>query len=191
MEYLTTQYPPNHNFTPQEINNLMADLILSQRETDRKIKEVNQRIGGLGNSWGDFLEGLAKPGLLEYFSDKGIEVHNIFSNVKEFRDNKKYYEIDLLLFNNKYVIAVEIKSKLTTENVERHIEQMKRIQEQPPHVFNLQGKTLIGAIAAISAEPDVIEFAIQSGFFILVQKSNLIEAINQPDFRPKEWKLDL
>ncbi len=162
----------------------------SSLETDRIIKETNIKVGDLGNRWGDFLEGLAKPGLLAHFSKIGIDVHNIYSNVKEYRENKKFYEIDLLLFNAKYVIAVEVKSKLTKERVEEHLDRIKRILIQPPHDFKIEGKTLIGAIAAVSTEPEVIEFAIENGLYIIVQKSNLIEIVNPPDFRPAEWLLN-
>jgi len=160
------------------------------QELERTIDKTNKRIGGLGNSWGDFLEGLAKPGLLDYFSKKGIEVHNTHSNYKEYRDEKTIYEVDLLLFNEKYVIAVEVKSKLQKEFVEEHIDRLHKMIEQPPRLFNLKGKTLIGAIAAVSTEPDVIEFAIQSGLYLMVQRSNLIEIVNPPDFQPQEFLLE-
>jgi len=230
---MESQYTPGVQYSWEQIQGMMADLILSQKETDKKFQETdklltekfqetdkkfqesreqqketerilkesilelrdeinktNKRMGGLGNSWGSFLEGMAKPGLLEYFTNKGIEVHYCFSNVKEYRDVKLFYEIDLLLFNDIYVIAVEVKSKLLDEHINNHVERLRRLQEQPPKVFNLHGKIVIGAIATISAEPTDVEKAIQSGFFVLVQKSNIMVAINPPDFKPKEWLLE-
>jgi len=223
---------PNTKYTWGQIEGMMADLILSQKETDRKFQETDRKfqeterlmkessketdrkfqeterlmkesslktektierlssmVGGIGNNWGDFLEGLAKPGLLAHFSEIGIEVHNSFSNIKEYKDGKPLYEIDLLLFNQKYVIAVEVKSKLTKEKVEEHTTRIKKIVEQPPSAFNFKNKTLIGAIAAVSTEADVIEFAVESGFFLMVQKSNLIEIVNPAGFKPKEWEM--
>jgi len=158
-------------------------------ETARIMNETNRKFGGLGNSWGEFLEGLAKPGLLAYFSEIGINVHRCYTNVYEDRDNKRFYEIDLLLFNEKYVIAVEVKSKLTKDRVTEHLNRLQKILQQPPHDFKIQGKTLIGAIAAVATDPDAVEFAIESGLYIMVQKSNLIEMVNPPDFRPAEWQI--
>jgi len=171
----------------QETERLIKESILA---IDLEVQKANARIGGLGNSWGDFLEGMAKPGLLEYFTNRGIKVHYAFTNVKEYREEKLYYEIDLLLFNDLYVIAVEVKSKLKEAYITKHLERIKKLQEQPPKVFNLNGKIIIGAIAAISAEPNDIETAIENGFYVLLQKSNIMEAINPPDFTPREWKIE-
>ncbi len=219
MESLQKQYPLDYQFTPNDISYLLGRLLLASAETERVIKEssqetdrrfreterfinekfaetarvveeTNKSFGRLGNSWGDFLEGLAKPGLLEYFSKIGIEVHNVFSNVKEERMKVRIYEIDLLMFNEKYVIAVEVKSKLTKERVDEHLTRLKKIIEYPPLIFNIKGKMLIGAIAAVSSEPEVDEYAIRNGLYLMVQKSNLIEIVNPPDFRPAEWKIE-
>ena len=153
------------------------------------IDKVKKMVGGLGNSWGDFLKGLIEPGIYDIFDKRGIEIHNKYSNVKEFVNDKTLYEIDLLLFNDKYVLIVEMKSKLLLEHIEQHKERLKKIQQQPPHDFNLKNKTAIGVVAGISVEPKVIEFAQQNGFYVMVQKSNLVEIVNTPQFSPREWQL--
>jgi len=186
----TLQIPTTEGLTFEKIWFMFQETDKKFRETDKKIKEVTESIGGLRNSWGEFLEGLAKPGLLQLFTDLGIEIHHSFPNFEEYRDKQKYYEIDLLLFNDKYVIAVEIKSVLTKNHIKQHVERLKKIQEQPPSVFNMKGKILIGAIAAISIETEVVKYAIKSGFYVMVQKSNLLEIVNPPNFHPKEWKME-
>ncbi len=161
----------------------------ASRETDRKIKQVSDMVGKLGNRWGDFLEGLIEPGIYELFAEYGIIVHNKYSNVREFKDDKPFYEIDLLVFDDKYVILVEMKSRLTIEHIEEHITRLEKFQQYPPKNFNLKGKIALGAIAGISVEAEVVELAQQNGLFILVQKSNLVEIVNPKEFTPKEWKL--
>jgi len=152
-------------------------------------KKISPYFAAISTKWYDF-EFIAKIELAEYFTERGINVHNVYSNVKEYRDNKTFYEIDLLLFNEKYVIAVEVKSRLTKERVEEHLDRIKKILQQPPHDFKVQGKTLIGAIAAVATDSEVAELAVQSGLYLMVQKSNLIEIVNPPDFSPQEWTIE-
>ena len=177
----------------QETKELMSQSSLEMRrevmETSKSVKALSKRFGGLGNSWGAFLEGLIEPGIYELFEKRGITVHNKYANVREFKDGKIFYEIDLLVFNDKYVILVEMKSRLTTEHIKQHIQRLEKFQQHPPKNFNLKGKMALGAIAGISVEPEVIEMAQQNGLFILVQKSNLVEIVNTDKFSPREWQL--
>ncbi|NTV95645.1 MAG: DUF3782 domain-containing protein, partial [Thiobacillus sp.] len=46
-----------------ELKELVASLTVSQKETDRQLKELGKQIGGLGNKFGSFTEGLALPSL--------------------------------------------------------------------------------------------------------------------------------
>ncbi len=190
-----------YNFNFERLEGLLAHSIMESerlhketelkfRETDMQIKEINESIGGLRNSWGDFLEGLAKPGIIKLFTDLGIEIHNSYPNYVEYRNKQKFYEIDLLLFNDSYIVAVEIKSKLTKKHITKHLAQLKKLQEQPPQIINVRGKQFIDAIAAISIEPEVVKYVIKCGFYVLVQKNNLLEVVNEPNFKPKVWQMD-
>jgi len=168
---------------------LEAERIARNEERIKSRKEFNENLGGLTNSWGDFLEGLAKPGILELFNNMGIEIHNALPRVKEYKDKLKYYEIDLLLFNDIYVVAVEIKSILTKNHINQHLARINKIQTYPPKILNLKGKKIIAAIAAISIEDEVINYAIKNGFYVMVQKSNLIEIVNRQEFTPKQFEI--
>ena len=158
-------------------------------ETSLSVKNLSKRFGGLGNSWGAFLEGLIEPGIYELFAEHGIIVHNKYPNIKEYKGKNLFYEIDLLVFDDKYVILVEMKSRLTTEHIEQHTERLEKFRLHPPKNFNLKGKIALGAVAGIAVDDNVIELAQKSGFFVMVQKSNLVKIVNPKEFTPKEWVL--
>jgi len=42
-----------------ELKQLIESITISQRETDRQLEELGKQIGGLGNKFGAFAEGLA------------------------------------------------------------------------------------------------------------------------------------
>ena len=56
--------------TDEELKDLVASLLVSQKETDQRIKETDRfvkelgkQIGGLGEKFGSFTEGLALPSM--------------------------------------------------------------------------------------------------------------------------------
>jgi hypothetical protein len=49
----------------QEVRELKTTLKTTQRKTDKQIKELATQIGGLGNKFGRFAEGMAFPSLKE------------------------------------------------------------------------------------------------------------------------------
>lgn len=50
-------------------------LRLTQRETNKQIKELTTQIGGLGNKFGRFAEGLAFPSLEKFYVNTFVWKH--------------------------------------------------------------------------------------------------------------------
>ena len=95
-------------------------------------------------------------------------------------------EIDILLSDSEWAMAVEVKRRMLKEDVLDHIERMDRIIKYPP--AEVKGKKLLGAMAGGTIDPDALKLAYESGFFVLELKGESVELLTPPeDFKPKEW----
>ncbi len=159
-------------------------------ERQKSKEDFNKRLGELTGTWGRFVEELVKPNSVELFRERGIEVVATAQNIKEKIDNKDYYQIDLLLHNDIYIIIVEVKSTLKVSDVKEHLERLEKIRQSPPKFFNLKGTIILGAVAGIVIEEDADKYAYRKGLYVLRQRGNLIEIANDDNFEAKEWKVE-
>jgi hypothetical protein len=160
-----------------------------EKELTKSRKEFDKRLGDITNMWGLFVEELVQPNSIQLFVQRGIDVVDSVQHIKGKRNGKDDYEIDLLLYNKKYVVVVEVKSQLKQDDVDEHLERLKKIQENPPAIVNLKGKTLLGAVAGIVIDKDVDRYAYKKGLFVLRQQGNIVEIANDENFVPREWKV--
>ncbi|MBF0342308.1 MAG: DUF3782 domain-containing protein, partial [Magnetococcales bacterium] len=93
-------------------------------------------------------------------------------------------EIDLLVDNTESVVLVEVKSRLTAEDVRDHLQ---RLEEFTTHYANKPGSRVLGAVAGILIDPDVDRFAMREGLFVIVQSGESVRLANPPEFTPKIW----
>jgi hypothetical protein len=173
---------------------LEEDLERSRKEFDKDLKqsreEFDKKLGELTGTWGKFVEELVAPNSIQLFKDRGIEVTTSFQRVKEKRDGKDFYQIDLFLLNDIYAIAVEVKSTLSVADVKEHLKRLEKIQKYPPKHFDLKGTLLLGAVAGIIVDGDADKYAYKKGLFVLRQQGNIVEIVNDKDFVPREWKVE-
>jgi hypothetical protein len=92
------------------------------QETDRIVKENAKQIGKLGNRFGEMVEYMVVPNLCDKFTEFGFvfEKANSGTRVSDHK-NDIYFEIDVMLENGDKAMLVEVKTKLTTEDVKEHI----------------------------------------------------------------------
>jgi len=159
-----------------------------EKELKESRKEFESRFRLFDSNWGRFIESLVRPGLIDVFKKHGICLHATYSNVFEYKNNQKYYEIDLLAINDTHAVAVEVKTTLTIDDVNDHLNRMQRIQELPPNHFNLKGKIILGAIAGITIKSEADLYAVRKGLYVLTQKGNLLDIL--PPSLQREWIIE-
>ena len=174
--------------TDRQIKEFKEQIKESQEKTDRQIEEMSKQLGGLGNSIGGLIETLVAARLWENFSaypygfDRAYRRLQVFDEVSK----KELTDIDILLYNTEWVMAVEVKRDLDIKDVERHIKRMKLICGHPP--LQVQGKKLLGALAGGTVESEARGFAYEFGFFVLELRGESVELIPPPEgFVPKKW----
>ncbi|MGA1474927.1 MAG: DUF3782 domain-containing protein [Prochlorothrix sp.] len=173
--------------TPEEVWQLLGELVQSQKETDRKIqaltqsaeqrnreaeqrsrevdrqlKELGKQIGGLGAKFGSFTEGMAYPSMSRILQEQfGMEC--VGPRVRR-KKNGQEMEIDVLAYANgdrQAVYVVEVKSHPREESVE----QMRRLLQRFPEFFpEHSDKELYGILAAVDLSETVREKVLAEGF---------------------------
>ncbi|MGI0480102.1 DUF3782 domain-containing protein [Geminocystis sp. CENA526] len=153
------------------------------QETDRRIKQVSQEIGKLGNRLGEFVEWQVRPSAVRLFQERGIDVHELQSDVVVKRAEGGL-EIDLLLVNNTEVVLVEVKSKLTQRDVDEHLQRLEKFK---PLMSRYKNMRALGAVAAMVVTDEVANYAYSQGLFVMTPSGENMTIINSNEFQPKVW----
>jgi hypothetical protein len=155
------------------------------KETDRQMKEFNKRFGDFTNRFGEVVEYMIAPNLQEKFRELGLKFPKANSNsaVSDY-DNQIFLDIDVMLENGDKAMLVEVKTKLTTEDVKEHI---KRLEKMRTYADSHGDKrAFLGAVAGVVMTPYVKKFALGQGFYV-IEPSGETFNITEPNGKPKEW----
>ncbi len=155
------------------------------QETDRRMRELGRQLGNLGNRLGQCVQDMVQPAVVRLFQERGIPVHRVYPNATALGDDGKVLmEIDLLVIDQDYAIAVECKSRLSTSDVDEHIE---RVAQVKTHFPEHSDKVLLGAVAATGAPEEAVRYAERQGLYVLVQADDDVVLRNRPGFEPRRW----
>jgi hypothetical protein len=150
-----------------------------------QIKEINKQHGEDNNRFGEIVEYMVAPNLLEKFSELGVIFEKAYQNT-QIHDKKNGIdaEVDITLENSKKVMLVEVKTKQTTEHIKKHIERLEKLRRYA----DLHGdrRIILGAVAGVVMTPYVKKYALERGFYV-IQPSGEILNIIPPNGKPKEW----
>jgi hypothetical protein len=169
----------------QETDKQIGELLKDRAETDRLIKELSKNIGGLNNAFGRWAEELISAKLWEKFRAIGYAFTNGGPR-KYWEGGRTVAQVDMLLENGDYAMPVEIKSELTTGDVDDHLERIKKVREQ----LDNRGDTrkLVGAVAGMVVSEKVRDYAQKQGLYVLAQSGDTVSLAEPPEgFRAREW----
>ncbi|GMO43957.1 MAG: hypothetical protein Ta2B_24630 [Termitinemataceae bacterium] len=153
-----------------------------------KVDKVSENVGGLNRSMGELIETLIAAKLWKKFDAYAYNLKRAYKRVPIYDENSNLLtDIDILLSNGEYVMAVEVKRELDREkDIDHHLRRMELIKEYPP--AECKGKKLLGAIAGGTVEADAAEYAHSVGFFVLELTGESVQLAKAPvDFIVKQW----
>ncbi|MBF0177334.1 MAG: hypothetical protein HQL63_10895 [Magnetococcales bacterium] len=168
----------------QETDRKFQETDRQSQETDRKIKEVSKQIGRLGGRWGEFVEGLVAPACETLFAERGIPIHKVSPRIKAKLPGNRHMEIDLLVVNSDSVALVEVKSRLTHEDVQEHLQRLAEFKDFFPEYAD---RRVMGAVAGIVMDENVNRHAMNEGLFVIVQSGESVQMANDAAFKPRVW----
>ena len=161
-------------------------MVESHKRTDAEIDKLSKNIGGLGNTLGALIEEMFTPDLWMKFEKIGLPIHSQ-SRYKNFNDGKRVIaEVDVYLENGEYVIPVEIKTDLSENNVNEHIERIAIIRDYMD--ARNDGRKLIGAVAGGIVRENVRNYAHKKGMYVIEQNGGSASIAPAPmNFVAREW----
>lgn len=187
--------------TADDVWRMLAELVQSQKETDRRFQETDRRfqeterlikeqnrqlseqLGKLGNRLGEFVEWQVRPAAVRLFRERGIDVHEFYADVSVKRADG-CLEIDLLVVNTTEAILIEVKSKLTQRDVDDHVQRLAKFKHFMPRYQDVRA---LGAVAAMVVTDEVTNYAYRQGLFVLAQSGDTVIILNDAGFQPKSW----
>ena len=155
-----------------------------QEETAKQIKETARKISDLGSRIGEIIENMVGGDIVGQFQARGIAIRS-HSRDKTFgtRGTNESGQIDVFLENGDIVILIEVKTRLTDDDVRDHIERMKKYR-----LYGDDKRRIIGAVAGAVVSDDVIKFAHRQGMYVIVQSGEAVEIVASPEgFKAAEW----
>jgi hypothetical protein len=152
-------------------------------ENQKGFKQLRQELGNLGQSWGRFVENMVAPACETLFLERGIPVHQVSQRVKKRLDGETL-ELDILVLNQDHALAVEVKSKLSVQDVKDFLPDLANFRRFFPEY---QQKQVYGAIAAMDIEDGADKYAYRQGLFVLTQSGETVTILNGEQFQPKNW----
>ncbi|MDR0321003.1 MAG: hypothetical protein LBI28_05825 [Treponema sp.] len=166
----------------QETDRILKESAIRQ---EKKNDEFYEKLGHLTNLFGDVTEAMIAPKICEKFEEFGLNFPRANPNVRvNDRVNKISFEIDIMLENGDKAMLVEVKTKLTTERVNKNIEKLEKMRKYA----NLHGdkRTFLGAVACIVVTDEVRDYALSQGFYFIEYAGENFY-ITSPIGKPKEW----
>lgn len=180
----------------QETDRKMQETDRQMKETDRKLKEnadqlkqterlLRKQIGDLTRRLGEFVEEMVKPAAVRLFRERGIDVHRTIRHLEATDEQLKLgMEIDLFVTNQEACVLIEVKSNLSIDDVNEHLERMEKFKLLFPEYAQ---KKTYGAVAGMVISDNVARYAYKKGFFVIGQTGDSVAILNDSKFQPIAW----
>lgn len=160
-----------------------------KKELDSLTKDVNKKIGNISDSLGLYAESAVEEALVNVFNEYGIPVKMLLPHAKQTDEKGQvYYELDLLVYNTKYIIVIEVKHRVRFDDIADHLERMEKIMKNPMPIF--EGKTILSGIATLVNNEKLEREAIAAGLFYIKPSGDTVALVNdKATFKQKEWRV--
>ncbi|TAG51524.1 MAG: hypothetical protein EAZ27_13560 [Cytophagales bacterium] len=168
-----------------------AERIASSKEFDARLdkgfKKVQKQLSEFSDTLGRLAEEQVKADLSRKFQNWGIPVHAMTTHFVQQNDNLDFiYEVDILIYNTDYVVAIEVKNNLKKDDIDEHLVRMTKLQEFP--LPATKGKIVLGGVAGMIIGNGLEKYAESTGFFVIKTSGDSIKiANNKKTFKPREW----
>ncbi|MDR2758392.1 MAG: hypothetical protein LBB78_03335 [Spirochaetaceae bacterium] len=177
----------------KETDRQFKKIALQSKETDRQFKEIalqsketERKISKLGSRLGELVENLVASNLVGKFNERGFAFSKTSLDVViKYPDNSLLAEFDIFLENGSTALAVEVKSKLTVDDVKEHLERMEKLRRYADE--HGDKRKFLGAAAGGIIPEEVKPFAIKSGLFVIEQSGETAVIAVPEGFKPREW----
>ena len=166
---------------------------LTEKSLRELTKNLNAANGNFNNKWGKFLESLVKGDLVKLLSERNIKVERVQPRLVICDPTgREVGDFDLVAMNGSEIVALEVKTTLTKEKVEKFIDRLKMFKTYFPEYAD---KVLYGGVAFL-CEPEneeargAAEYSEENGLFVILSpggEANMATIANSKDFKPTSF----
>ncbi|MDR2135398.1 MAG: hypothetical protein LBO76_02165 [Treponema sp.] len=156
------------------------------KETARQMKETDKRVGAITNRFGEMVEYMVIPNLVAKFDELGFTFTEVNRTLLADWEHSVFTEVDAFLENGDKVMAVEIKTKPNTDDINDHVARMENLRKHA----DLHGdkRKYLGAIAGVVFSDSDKIYALKKGFYVIEPSGDTFN-ITEPkgSYYPHEW----
>ncbi len=175
----------SHMRTEAERRESKNEMLTYKEENRQQIREMNIKWGEMAKKLGTITEDLVAPSIPRIVKEEfGLEVMDLMVRRKKKLTDGRSKEYDAIAVAGECVFVNETKSTLDSEDVKDFI---KDIQEFRDYFPEYEKNKVIGVLASLYVDENVIKYAERSGFLVLAVGDKLMEVMNTKGFKPKEW----
>ena len=172
--------------TDRQMKETHQELKLLSKQTDRQLKELGKQIGGLGNKFGTFAEGLAFSSIRRVLRETfGMETITPGLEIQKGAESEEY---DVLAYSNggkNQGVIVEVKSLLDFRAITQMERKMDRLFDWLPEH---REKAFQGIIAYVHGGKDEREAAIEKGWHLIHVGEDLFHLETKEGFQPRIYR---
>jgi len=181
----------------KETDQLVKEYVKKQDESIRKQEEAakkqlaeekkwNKRFAEFSDRLGDLIATMVRGGIVRLFQELGYSFSRCSRGGTSFRDDTigVHGEIDLFLEDGDYALLVEVKLKLSIDDVKDHIERVEKYRLYAD--ARNDKRRLIAAVGGGIIPDNVRDFALKNGLYVILQSGENVKVIS-PEGEPKIW----
>ena len=172
--------PQREPATPQEVWAILRELAESRKETDRRLRKLDELFTG---QWGKLMEALVEGDLSTLLNRRGIRVDHTVSNPRK-EHGARRWEIDILAVNGDEVVVVEVKTTLKVSHVDHLLGLLREFTELMPEYGS---RRIHGAVAYLKADESSARYAERQGLFVIRATGSSASIVNHEDFTPRRF----
>jgi len=185
LENFITSVKESHIRTESELREFKDEMRAFKEENRQQTREMNIKWGEMAKKLGTITEDLVAPRIPRIVKEEfGLEATDLMVRRKKKLADGRSKEYDAIAVAGECVFVEETKSTLDSEDVKDFI---KDIQEFRDYFPEYEKNKIIGVLASLYVDENVIKYAERSGFLVLAVGDKLMEVMNTKGFKPKEW----
>ncbi|MDR2343525.1 MAG: hypothetical protein LBD86_03235 [Spirochaetaceae bacterium] len=169
----------------KETSRIVAETSKELAKMGRKVDHVCGNLGGLGNRFGEMIESMVLPNLIDKFGKLNLHFTRVQRDAK-IKDpaHNICTEVDAFLENGEKAAIVEIKSKPDKYDIDYHLWRMEKLREYAD--LHDDKRKYLGAIAGVTFGEDERNYALEQGFYVIEPSGDTFN-ITVPEGNPREW----
>jgi RecB family endonuclease NucS len=161
----------------------MQELKQISANTSRIAANTSREVAGLTTRWGQFVENLVEPAVVRLFQERDIQVQETARRMRSQRPGAEM-EIDIFAVDGDVAVAIEVKSRLSRQDVDDFLARLSRFRQAFPHYGDYR---IYGTVAGIEVDEGVDRYAYQRGLFVIKQAGDMVCLANDATFQPAAW----